>query len=177
MQILHLYATTMNLKWSNRRKCGLLVCTTSVCPTQWGLSVWDCQCSRVVYWWCDCWGKLQDEFWSVRSVTFCSVSVTCCRADRTALQSTGGRWREADHESDESQEGKEMDWSKMAVSGNHIERALPLPRTNRQHLKVATVKGENVCSRPPVVINYEGFAFRCTDFYNCLFAQSPLSSI
>ncbi len=48
-----------------------------------------------IYWWCDCWQKQQDEFWSVSGNIICSYSAKCFRTHWTALHSADGQWPKA----------------------------------------------------------------------------------
>ena len=54
-----------------------------------------------IYWWCDCWQKQQDEFWSVSGNIICSYPAKCFRTHWTALHSADGQWPEAYCESNQ----------------------------------------------------------------------------
>ncbi len=73
--------------------------------------------SLVFYWWCDCWQKQQDEFWSVSGNIICSYSAKCFRTHWTALHSADGQWPKAYCKSNQRVfEGKEVDCYAMAKS-------------------------------------------------------------
>ncbi len=70
-----------------------------------------------IYWWCDCWQKQQDEFWSVLGNIICSYSAKCFRTHWTALHSADGQWPKAYCKSNQRVfEGKEVDCYAMAKS-------------------------------------------------------------
>ncbi len=70
-----------------------------------------------IYWWCDCWQKQQDEFWSVSGNIICSYSAKCLRTHWTALHSADGQWPKAYFKSNQRVfEGKEVYCYAMAKS-------------------------------------------------------------
>ncbi len=72
-----------------------------------------------IYWWCDCWQKQQDEFWSVSGNIICSYSAKCFRTHWMALHSADGQWPKAYCKSNQRVfEGKE--WTVMQCQVNHL---------------------------------------------------------
>ena len=59
-----------------------------------GVGMYGCQWNwfPCIYWWCDCWQKQQDEFWSVSGKIICSYSAKCFRTHWMALHSADGQW-------------------------------------------------------------------------------------
>ncbi len=103
-----------------------LLLILSIPPHQWSMVVvvswrgmYGCQWNwfSCIYWWCDCWQKQQDEFWSVLGNIICSYSAKCFRTHWTALHSADGQWPKAYCKSNQRVfEGKEVDCYAMAKS-------------------------------------------------------------
>ncbi len=101
----------------------------SIPPHQWSMvvvvswrgHVWlPVELVSCIYWWCDCWQKQQDEFWSVSGNIICSYSAKCFRTHWTALHSADGQWPKAYCKSNQRVfEGKEVDCYAMAKV-NHL---------------------------------------------------------
>ncbi len=136
-----------------------------------------------IYWWCDCWQKQQDEFWSVSGNIICSYSAKCFRTQWTALHSADGQWPKAYCKSNQRVfEGKEVDCYAMSSQSpdlNPIEHAFHLLKTklkgkcpkNKQELKTVAVEAwqsitrdetqrlvMSMHSRLQAVIDCKGFA-------------------
>ncbi len=93
--------------------------TTSSVKHGGGVGMYGCQWNwfSCIYWWCDCWQKQQDEFWSVSGNIICSYSAKCFRTHWTALHSADGQWPKAYCKSNQRVfEGKEVDCYAMAKS-------------------------------------------------------------
>ncbi len=93
--------------------------TSSVKHGGGSVGMYGCQWNwfSCIYWWCDCWQKQQDEFWSVSGNIICSYSAKCFRTHWTALHSADGQWTKAYCKSNQRVfEGKEVDCYAMAKS-------------------------------------------------------------
>ncbi len=138
-----------------------LLMILSIPPHQWSMvvvvswrgHVWlPVELFSCIYWWCDCWQKQQDEFWSVSGNIICSYSAKCFRTHWTALHSADGQWPKAYCKSTkEFLKGKKwtvMQWPSQSPDLNPIEHAFHLLKTklkgkcpkNKQELKTVAVE-------------------------------------
>ncbi len=131
--------------------------TSSVKHGGGSVMAWACMAasgtgSLVFYWWCDCWQKQQDEFWSVSGNIICSYSAKCFRTHWTALHSADGQWPKAYCKSNQRVfEGKEVDcyamaksitwpesdWACISLAEDKTEGKMP---KNKQELKTVAVE-------------------------------------
>ncbi len=169
-----------------------LLMILSIPPHQWSMvvvvswrgHVWlPVELVLLYYWWCDCWQKQQDEFWSVSGNIICSYSAKCFRTHWTALHSADGQWPKAYCKSNQRVfEGKEVDcyamaksitwpesdWACISLAEDKTEGKMP---KNKQELKTVAVEAwqsitrdetqrlvMSMRSRLQAVIDCKGFA-------------------
>ncbi len=127
-----------------------LLMILSIPPHQWSMvvvvswrgHVWlPVELVLLYYWWCDCWQKQQDEFWSVSGNIICSYSAKCFRTHWTALHSADGQWPKAYCKSNQRVfEGKEVDCYAMAKS-------ITWPESDWACISLAEDKTEGKCPK------------------------------
>ena len=101
-----------------------------------------------IYWWCECWQKQQDEFWSVSGNIICSYPAICSRTHWTALiQCRCTMTRSILRK--QPKKWNVMQWPSQSPDLNPIEHAFLLLKTklkgkcpkNKQELKTVAVVG------------------------------------
>ncbi len=136
-----------------------------------------------IYWWCDCWQKQQDEFWSVSGNIICSYSANASeligRHFTVQMDNDPKHTAKATKEFLKGKKWTVMQWPSQSPDLNPIEHAFHLLKTklkgkcpkNKQELKTVAVEAwqsitrdENqrlvmsMRSRLQAVIDCKGFA-------------------